>query len=114
MKCRVVELYRLGKRISKEEALTLEPILGELVIDDLKEENAAGRPLRRAILYDPSTIKYMGNVQKLVPLFEPIILRMNRGDGGFVLRGWQISTEHVDEKCIRLELAQEWWIRPVA
>ena len=108
MKSRIVELYVDGQRIPRAEALAAVPIEGELMVSDRLDENASGRPLRMADLMQVTpSCKY----PLLRPLFEPTILCMKAGEGGFVFRGWQIEVKTVEGHREIREVAQEWWIR---
>lgn len=108
MKCTIVELYRSGRRIDREEVLAVTPVAGELTVFDSSHENASRRPLRRAELIE---ITPGCNRPILRPLFEPSIIRMKLGNGGFVLRGWQVDAKTTDSVSDIKEVAQEWWVR---
>lgn len=103
MRVIVVELYRAGVRLSRDEARRSEVTTGELIVDVIPD-NTAGRPLRKADLVELTTA-YRRPL--LPPLFEPQIIRMKSGDAGFVLRGWQIAVRDGTST----EFAQEWWCR---
>lgn len=108
MKTRVVELYKDGQRLPRAVALAEEPIAGELIVYDSQREGGQRRSYRMADLIQviPGTKRPL-----LAPLFDPEIIRMSEGDGGFVLRGYQIHSVAIDSDHVVTEFAQEWWVR---
>ena len=110
VKCMIVELYRNGQRLDRDVALSAAPVGGELTVfdSDSAYENASGRPLRRAELFE---VTPGCNRPVLRPLFEPSIIRMKLGKGGFVLRGWQVDAKRIDAGHEIKEVIQEWWVR---
>lgn len=107
MRCKVIELYKCGERLARDLVLGSEPISGDLVIED-NHVNASGRALRMADLLH---ITISTRRPLLPPLFDPNIIRMKPGEGGFLLRGWQIEAKTCDGQSIVREHAQCWWVR---
>ncbi|WP_265948285.1 hypothetical protein [Dechloromonas sp. A34] len=99
----VVQTHHRGTRLSREEIRAAEPIIGQLVISDWLEGNAAGRAIRVANLKHPTT-SYCPNL--LSPIFDPQIVKMTTQ--GFLLLGTQIRC---DEQLKPVETLQGWWVR---
>lgn len=108
MKARIVELYKDGQRLAREVALAAEPVAGELIVFDSHREDGNRRSYRMADL-----LQITPGVKRplLHPLFEPTIVRMSEGDGGFVLRGYQLTSKKVGDDHVVTEFVQEWWVR---
>lgn len=107
MKARIVELYLDGRRIPRDVALAADPISGELIVSGTQGNQ--GRYTRMADLVQ-ITPGYKRQMMR--PIFDPELIRMSEGDGGFVLRGWQILSEKVGDDHQVTEFVQEWWVRP--
>lgn len=98
----VVQTHRNGVRFSREDVRAAIPALGNLVLSDWLQGNAANRAIRVANLKHPS-VEYYPNL--LQPIFDPVLVRMTKI--GFLLVGTEYHLE--GEVCI--ESVQGWWCR---
>ncbi len=98
----VVQTHRNGIRLSREDVRAAAPVLGNLVLSDWLQGNAANRAIRVAKLKHPS-IAYHPDL--LQPIFDPVLVRMTKV--GFLLVGTEYRLE--DGACV--ESVQGWWAR---
>lgn len=106
MKARIVELYQDGRRIPRDVALAAEPIAGELIVAGAPSNQGRHTRMADLVKITPSCKRPM-----MRPIFDPVLIRMSEGDGGFVLRGYQLHSEKVGNDHQITEFVQEWWVR---
>ena len=100
----VVEIYRQGVRLSREEIVAAAPIIGLLTVSDWPGQGVRRRTSRVARLHHPE-VSYFPEL--LLPLFDPVLVRMN--NVGFLLEG---RGNHSSEGKVT-EYMQGWWVRAV-
>lgn len=81
------------------------PVVGNLVLSDWREGNAANRAIRVANLKHP-TIDYYPSL--IPPIFDPVLVRMTAV--GFFI----VGTEYRAEGGATIETVQGWWARFIA
>lgn len=94
MKARVVSLYEMGRRRSREACLADPGSTGELIIREI-------RSARHADLFEKWGLASQRPLVR--PLFDVAVLRIT--SRGMLLRGYEIRSENT----ICTFLVQEWW-----
>lgn len=106
MKVKIVELFKEGIRIPRENVLAQKPVEGELSVDFMTAGAFSGQSevlaARLRVAYGSRRIK----ADIIPPLFLPSLLKMT--SGGFIVRGVQLSCS---PEGVR-QVVQEWWARP--
>lgn len=98
----IVKTHQKGVRLTRAEVLAAMPTVGNLVLSDWLQGNAANRAIRVANLKHPSVEYYPDLLQ---PLFDPVLVRMTKA--GFLLIGNEIHAERGET----IEFVQGWWAR---
>lgn len=98
----VVQTHRKGVKLSRDEIRAATPVIGNLILSDWREGNAANRAIRVATLKHPKIEYYPALLQ---PIFDPVLVRMT--SVGFLIVGMEYRPEG-DET---IETVQGWWVR---
>ncbi len=97
----VVQTHRKGVRLSRQEILAAEPLIGNLLLSDWLQGSAENRAIRVATLKHP-TLSYFQSLMQ--PLFDPVLVRMT--NTGFLLVGNESRLENGEV----VQSVQGWWV----